>query len=394
MATHDATALVLGGAGSVGAETVRQLARRGRFQRLLVADRDLEAAQRLAQALGAEAVEIDVTNRPALVSLMRQAQVVLNAAGPFVRYGVPVVRAAIEAQVDYADVSDDVEPIQELFHTGAIDREARAAGITVVVGLGTSPGLTNIIARYGAQHLDTVTSVHFALCTGTWTRGAAVWAHRLHVNSGFATVYRDGRWTEVPAMSEEEIVTFPWPPGRASVHIVAHPEPLTLPRHLPGVREVVTKLGYPDAINRLLRDLSQYGLTSEESVALGDIQVAPRVFLAAYLASPQADRRFGLSALTPYSAPQVTLTGTRDGREVTLRYQLAMSGGPPETALPLVIAGEMLAAGQIAASGLLAPEALDPLPFLQALPSLGVKARLIREEASSGVISQEGVAGA
>jgi saccharopine dehydrogenase-like NADP-dependent oxidoreductase len=215
----------------------------------------------------------------------------------------------------------------------------------------------------------------------------------LHVSSGIAPVYRDGRWTEVPAMSEEEIVTFPWPPGRASVHIVAHPEPLTLPRHLPGVREVVTKLGYPDVVNRLLRDLSQYGLTSEEAVAWGDIQVAPRAFLAAYLASPQADRRFGFSTLTPYSARQVTLTGRRDGREVTQRYQLAMSGGPPETALPLVIAGKMLAAGQIAASGLLAPEALDPLPFLQALPSLGVKARLIREEASSGVISHEDIAG-
>jgi saccharopine dehydrogenase-like NADP-dependent oxidoreductase len=59
-----------------------------------------------------------------------------------------------------------------------------------VVGLGTSPGLTNIIARYGAQRLGTVTSVHFAPCTGPWTRGAAVWAHWSHVNSGVATVYR------------------------------------------------------------------------------------------------------------------------------------------------------------------------------------------------------------
>lgn len=104
MTTREATALALGGAGSVGAETLRQLARRGYFQRLLAADRDLKAAQRLAQTLGAEAVEIDVSDHQALVALMRRAQLVLNAAGPFVRYGVPVVRAAIEAHVDYAEV--------------------------------------------------------------------------------------------------------------------------------------------------------------------------------------------------------------------------------------------------------------------------------------------------
>jgi hypothetical protein len=71
---------------------------------------------------------------------------------------------------------------------------------------------------------------------------------------------------------------------------------------------------------------------------------------------------------------------------VTLRYQLATHGGPPETALPLVIAGELLATGAITSRGLLAPEALDPLPCLQALPSLGVCTRMIREEEGVGLI--------
>jgi len=224
------------------------------------------------------------------------------------------------------------------------------------------------------------------VATGPWTRGAAVWAHRLHTNSGFATIYRDGRWTAVPAMSEEEEVTFPWPPERARVHIVSHPEPLTLPRYLPGVREVVTKLGYPDPMNQLLRDLIRYGLSSEVPVQVGEIQLAPSEFTAAYLASPQADQVFGFRQQAPYSARQIRLSGRQAGQPVTLCYQLALPGGAAETALPLVIAGELLANGAVPATGLLAPEALDPVPFLHALSALGVRIRCIREEVLSGFV--------
>lgn len=374
------TVLVLGGAGSVGAAAARQLAQRRRFRHLIIADRDRDGAQRLAQELGAEAVGIDVTDTQALIPLMRQARVVLNATGPFTLYGVDLVRAAIAARVDYADVDDEAEPMHELFGTPAIDQAARQAGITLVVGLGISPGFSNILTRYAAQQLDTVASVHIAVATGPWTRGEAVWAHRLHVNSGVATIFRDGAWMTVPAMSEEEVVTFPWAPGRARVHIVSHPEPLTLPRYLPGVQEVVTKLGYPEAMNQLLRDLARYGLTSTVPVAVGNLDLAPAAFLAAYLASPQADGVYGFSRQTPYSARQVRLCGTRDGRRVSLCYQLALQGGAAETALPLVVAGELLATGAVPVRGLLAPEALEPLPFLQALVGLGAQIRCIREE--------------
>jgi hypothetical protein len=72
---------------------------------------------------------------------------------------------------------------------------------------------------------------------------------------------------------------------------------------------------------------------------------------------------------------------------VTICYQLALPGGPPETALPLVIAAEMLADDAIQERGVLAPEALDPLPFLRALPSLGaVQTRVVREEATSDLV--------
>ena len=127
MAAHERTVVVLGGAGSVGAETVRQLSQRDKFAKIIVADRNVEDAQNLAQQLGAEASEIDVTDRAALTDLIRGSNVVLNTAGPFFLYGTEVIRSAIEARVPYADVNDEEEPILELFSTDDIDRAARAS---------------------------------------------------------------------------------------------------------------------------------------------------------------------------------------------------------------------------------------------------------------------------
>lgn len=385
MATRERTVVVLGGAGSVGAETVRQLSQRDKFGKIIVADRNVEGAQQLAQELGAEAAEIDVTDKAALLDLIRGVNVVLNTAGPFFLNGTEVIRCAIEARVPYADVNDEEEPILELFSTDDMDRAARDAGIPLVVGLGTSPGLTNILTRYGAQEFDTVESVQIALATGPWTRGFAVWSHHLHAHGGQTTIYRNGDWTQVPAMSEEETITFPWAPGQGQVHIVSHPEPLTLPRFFPGIQEVVFKLGHPPNVNQLYRDLSKYGLTSEASISYGTNELSPADFVATYLSTDQADEVFGFSKLTPYSMREVRIAGERNGRPLKLRYQISMKGGPIESGLPLAITAELLADDEISA-GLYSPEGLDPEPFLRAFPELGARSWLIREEEPSALV--------
>ena len=54
-----------------------------------------------------------------------------------------MLRAAIRAGCHYVDVCDDWEPTLEML---ALDTEARAAGVTAVIGLGASPGITNLLA--------------------------------------------------------------------------------------------------------------------------------------------------------------------------------------------------------------------------------------------------------
>ena len=83
---------------------------------LMVADLNLDAAQRVASACGdkAKAAGIDVTNPTELISFMRAADLVMNCVGPFFRFGVPVLKAAIAAGVDYLDICDDPEPTRAM----------------------------------------------------------------------------------------------------------------------------------------------------------------------------------------------------------------------------------------------------------------------------------------
>lgn len=371
------TALILG-AGRVGAEVARLLDERGGWDRLVIADRDHAAARRAAEPIGATALELDAKDDAGCRAAFRDASIVLNAAGGYGAHGARVIEAAIEVGVPCADVGDELEPFREIFGDDRLDRAARDAAVPIVVGLGTSPGLTNILARHAADRLDQVHAIELALATGPWLRGAAVWAHRLHVNTGMATIFRKSRWIEVPARSEPEQISFPWAPGTATVHIVAHPEPLTLPRRFPELREVVMKLGYSDKVNALLGDLVAYGLTSTTPIEVAGVELSPAELVATHLASPEAERALGFGAMTPYSARQIRVTGISQQVPTRVTYQLAFVGGAAETALPLVIAAEQIRTGQVP-PGVHAPESLDPAPFLSELRSRGVKARTIVE---------------
>lgn len=130
--------LALGGAGGMGRYAVRTAAAYDFVGEIVVADLDLARATAFAEGAGPKvrAAEVDVSDATSLASAMEDVDVVLNTVGPFYRFGVPVLRAAIAAGVDYLDINDDWEPTLEMLDLAP---EAEAAGVTAVVGWGRAP---------------------------------------------------------------------------------------------------------------------------------------------------------------------------------------------------------------------------------------------------------------
>lgn len=179
---------VLLGCGMVGTEVARLLAADETFDRMLAADKDAIRAHQMAEAVGAKitATQVDSYDEAAVAHLAQGASVVLNTTGPFTPQVRSTMRGALLAGVPYADINDEAEVLYKLFESGELDTAARQRGVPLVVGLGTSPGLTNIWARHLADQMDALTAFHIAIvmdpgivtprCSGTVSRSmAAKW---------------------------------------------------------------------------------------------------------------------------------------------------------------------------------------------------------------------------
>lgn len=358
---------VLGGAGEMGSVSVRDLVGRTGHE-IVVADVNTDACEVLAGTLPrpVRIVRADVEDERSLRGALDGADVVLNAT--FMRWVPRVTHAAIDAGVHLVDLGAYWPETAEQL---AMDDAAREAGCRIVPGCGVAPGLTNVLTRRGADRLEEVGSVRFAsYITHPLTTSPGIVYTRFDASTGTSLVLRDGELVEIPSFGEEEEVEFPPPYGVRRVHLVPHPEPLTLPRYLPGVREVDFKVGYPEDDTRRLRALLELGFDDAEPFEHGGARIVPRDFAAAFLG------RQGLGDARTANVKRVVLVGVVHGERTRIAYDFATeaegrSASSTITGTVAAIAAALVADGG-GRLGVHPPEgAFDPSAVLAALALRG-----------------------
>ena len=147
--------LVVGAAGAVGRATARTLAALDSIDGLTLADLDAGGVEALAGELGpvADAQVLDITDGAALRRCLHEHDVVVNTVGPYWLSAEQVLDAAIETRVAYLDACDDSAVTVRLLQRRAIARET---GVTAVIGMGLSPGLSNLLAVTAARELEQI----------------------------------------------------------------------------------------------------------------------------------------------------------------------------------------------------------------------------------------------
>lgn len=237
--------VVLGGAGGMGRTAVRVAVDLDFVREVVVADRHLAGAEEVAarHRPKARALHVDVRDPRALATLLDGADVVMNASGPFFELGAPVLEAVIAAGAHYLDICDDWEPTLEML---ALDARAKARGVTAILGMGASPGLTNLLAVAAARMVQRPQEI----LTGWSIDGAeeatgnakppsdepsAALVHWMQQLSGNIRVHSGGAQVLVKPLQRREI-DFP-AHGRLVVWSVGHPEAVTLPRVFGGLQD-------------------------------------------------------------------------------------------------------------------------------------------------------------
>jgi saccharopine dehydrogenase-like NADP-dependent oxidoreductase len=364
---------------------------------IVIADRDGQRAREFAQKCGskASAVAVDVLDETALADLLKATDVVMTTVGPYYRFGLPVLRAAIRAGCHYLDINDDWEPTLEMLE---LDEEAKKAGITAVIGMGASPGLSNLMAVKAMNELDKVDE----LITGWGTGGhdeelsetpgeggtlRAATEHWIHQLTGKIRVRRDGAFRDTTAFEEIQ-VDYPGI-GLVTTHTVGHPEPITLPLFRPEIRNSWNVMNMPPYVIEPLRwvagrvDAGRMSIDEAtdqvNNVLMGGagwlkllLSTLGRKMFVQYLLASRKTIPY-IATLFAYAA------GTNDGkpRKVGTRLTAAPFGGMKNetmggvTGVPLATALAMFAKGKIDRRGVSAPEgAVDPDAFFDELAPL------------------------
>lgn len=224
------------GAGGMGRYAARTAVEFPFVEELVVADLDESAAKRFAEELGdkASASRVDVTDPADLARVLDGATAVLNTVGPFFRLGPPVLEAAIAAGCHYLDINDDWESTEAMF---AMSEDARRGGITAVVGMGASPGMSNLLAVTAIEELDEVHAVYpgfdldAAMPESRGDRPSAASVHGVHQLTGKIRVFDGGRMVEESPMRRIDL-DYPGLGMRAG-YTMGHPEAITLHRYYP-----------------------------------------------------------------------------------------------------------------------------------------------------------------
>ena len=387
------------GAGGVGAAVARIAARREFVESLVLADLDPDRATRAAAAAGSErvsATSVDASDTDAVVSLAMasRADAVLNATDP--RFVMPVFTGCLRAGVTYLDMAMSLSrphPDRPYEQTGvklgdeqfAMAGEWEARGALALVGMGVEPGLSDVFARYAADHLfaevdevavrdgaDLVVEGHpFAPTFSVWTtieeclNPPVVWE-------------RERGWYTTEPFSEPEVFDFPDGIGPVECVNVEHEEVLLVPRSV-DARRVTFKYGLGAEFVEVLRVLHKVGLDRTDPVTVPGGTVSPRDVVAACLPDPATlgDRMRGRTC----AGTRVTGVGV-DGlpRDVYLyhivdnEWSMREHGSQAvvwQTAVNPVVALELVDSGAWTGSGVLGPEAFDAVPFLDLLAQYG-----------------------
>ncbi|MET3960659.1 saccharopine dehydrogenase (NAD+, L-lysine-forming) [Marmoricola sp. OAE513] len=394
--------ILLVGAGGVGGAFTAIAARREFFEAVVIADYDEAKAQRAADALDDRftAATIDASSAEAVTALCRENGIthVMNAVDPV--FNMPIFHGAFAAGADYVDMAMSLSkphPEKPYEQVGvmlgdeqfAVAEEWEAAGRLALVGMGVEPGLSDVFARYAADHLfseiDELGTRDGANLVVTDDAGNEIFAPSFSMWTTIEECLnppviweKDRGWFTTAPFSEPEVFNFPEGIGPVECVNVEHEEVLLMPRWVDAKRATF-KYGLGDEFITILKVLNTLGLDRTEKVTVKGVEVSPRDVVAAVLPDPATvgPRMKGKTCAGLWvtgkgkdGAPRSTyLYHVVDNETVMADYghQCVVW----QTAINPVVALELIATGTWSGAGVLGPEAFDAVPFLDLLTAYG-----------------------
>jgi short subunit dehydrogenase-like uncharacterized protein len=278
--------VLFGATGYTGRLTAEAFARRG--VKPVLAARSAQALEGLSSELGGgyETAVADVSRPETVRALVEQGDVLLSTVGPFVRYGEPAVRAAVDAGAHYLDSTGEGPFIRQVFEQFGPQAEQAGCALLTAMAFDWVPGnLAGGLALDEAGDAATKLDVgYFMLGTVAASGGTRTSAAGIMLEPGFS--YRDGRI--VTERGGAHVRAFEVNGRERQALSVASTEAFSLPRLHPTVRDVSVYLGAFGSATRAMAAFSLLGHVPGVRPALG---AAARRFIKGSTGGPDAAER-------------------------------------------------------------------------------------------------------
>ena len=368
--------LAIGGCGSMGRYAMRAAQNYSAIEEIIIADINQETAETFASSLNRKvsAIQLDVNDGCLLEEAMKGIDIVVNTCGPYFKFGAPILAAAISSGCNYIDICDDWEPTIDMMK---LDAKARSAGVTATIGLGASPGLTNLMALIAIGELDEVTTVY----TG-WDIGGtsldenamqqsenAAMMHGVEQMTGQVKIFQNGAFKMVKPLQKINVDY----PGLTNFNgnIFGHPEAVTFPNYFPTLKDSINLAHGGHAnffILKSIMSLVNLRLLSKEKAAnLFSLLESKQSYQNRPKGSDYPPVMYGFAYGTKNGIPaSVGVCIPSNSENSDLNQQIKNIGMGEITGIPLACGIKMLAEGRINQTGVLAPEAghIEPSLFI------------------------------
>ncbi|HUI23309.1 MAG TPA: saccharopine dehydrogenase NADP-binding domain-containing protein [Nitrososphaerales archaeon] len=372
--------LVLGASGQIGAYAAQDLVEFSKAE-VIASSRKLgnvkKAMDDLHLGKHVHVMELDASDTDAIARVAKSERVdtVVNCA--WYQTNIAVMKACLRAGAHYTDLGGFFDTcLKQLeFH-----RDWKKAGINATIGLGSTPGLTNVAGAAGAAKLDKVETINI-YCS---------WGNTLEVKEpgwpGYSirtvldeftqepVMWLDGKHVKQPVLSGETTVTMQEPIGKVTAYYVKHSEPATLGRYVgKGCRNVTFRIGFPSTDFATFRTLRSLGFADTEGIQFGDQKISPLDYLTTMYQRAIAKSRHDAPPKEEYEydAFRIDVFGARKGTPATVTYHIITWNDPErgipsarDTSVPPAVVSYWQGIGKIKEPGVFPAEAtVDPEPF-------------------------------
>lgn len=357
------------GAGLMGKEIARDMVNSSKVERVYLADIDVEQAQNFVNRLNTDKVEVlslDANDDEQLRAVMSKADVVVNAL--FYSFNLRVAKMAIELGVHSVDLGGHIGGITE--EVLKLHDQAKEKGVTIIPDLGVAPGMTNILAGYGASKLDHVNGMKLYVGGIPTVKQPPLDYNVVFSLDGVfdhytnpSVIVRDGRFCELPSLTEVESLYFPGFTGLEA--FLTSGGLSTLPQSFPKLQSLEYKTIRYEGHAERFKLLVDLGLTKKENpVTLKDGQtVEIREVLKSYL-----NDKLDLGDKEDAVLLRVEVHGEANEERTSFQYEMVTyrDKNNSETAMALATANtisvvaQLIGDGTITERGVIPPEKAVP----------------------------------